>query len=96
MTVGDGFGDPGGDLATPSPARKRKVRDGSGSTEWLQGSRFWLLQSTDDEEEEVEEELSQGAEDFDMPLRYLCRTPSPVSGRDIVDDSKELAQQTLK
>jgi hypothetical protein len=60
------------------------------------GSGESFLASPDDEEEGVEEELSEGAEDLDMPLRYLCRTPSPVSGRDIVDDSKELARRTLK
>ncbi|KAM0863643.1 hypothetical protein ACQ4PT_044458 [Festuca glaucescens] len=93
MTVRDSTGDLSGDLATPSPAREGSPE---GSPDWLRGSRFWLLQSSDDEEEGVEEEVSCGAEDFDMSFKYFCRTPSPVSGRDIVDDSRELARRTLK
>ncbi|KAM0894841.1 hypothetical protein ACQ4PT_024277 [Festuca glaucescens] len=97
MTVGSGSGDLGGDLATPSQARdRRRVSEADGSPEWLRGSRFWLLQPSDDEEEGVDEEASPGVEDYDLSFRYLCRTPSPVSGRDIVDDSQELAQRTLK
>jgi hypothetical protein len=96
MTVGHGSGDSGGDLATPSPARDRKVRNADGSPEWLRGSRLWLRQSSDEEEEGDEEEFSSVSEDIDMPLRYLCRTSSPVSGRDIAEDSKELARRTLK
>ncbi|KAM0836214.1 hypothetical protein ACQ4PT_062457 [Festuca glaucescens] len=90
------LGDLGGDLATPPPVREHDVRDGGGSPEWLRGSRFWLLQSIDDEGEGGEEELSSVVEDCDMPIRYLCRTPSPASGRDIDEDSRELARRTLK
>ncbi|KAM0852978.1 hypothetical protein ACQ4PT_051394 [Festuca glaucescens] len=86
--VGDN-GDLRGDIATPSPARER-------SPEWLRGSRFWLLQASDDEEEGGDVELSPEVEDSDMSIRYLCRTPTPVSGIDIVDDSRDLARRTLK
>jgi hypothetical protein len=65
------------------------------SPAWLYGSRFWMLQSSD-EEEEGEEEVVSSATDIDKTLRYLCRTPSPVSGRDIVEDSSELPWRTLK
>jgi hypothetical protein len=96
MTVGGGSGDLGGDLATPSSAGdRRRVSEADGSPEWLRGSRFWLLQPSDDKEEGVDEEVSPGVEDYEMSVRYLCRTPSPVSGRDIVDDSQELARRTL-
>jgi hypothetical protein len=46
--------------------------------------------------EGVHDEESPGIEDYDISVRYLCRTPSPVSGRDIADDSQELARRTLK
>ncbi|KAM0909914.1 hypothetical protein ACQ4PT_014507 [Festuca glaucescens] len=93
---GDRAGDSGGDLATPSPARDRKVSNADGSPEWLRGSRFWLLDSSDDEEEGAEEGLSPGSEDFDTPVKYLCHTPSPVHDRDIAEDSKELVRRALK
>ncbi|KAM0873685.1 hypothetical protein ACQ4PT_037891 [Festuca glaucescens] len=94
MTVGDSGisgGDWDGDLATPSPARES-------SPEWLRGSRFWLLQASDEEEEEVAggEESAPGADGLDLSIRYLCRTPSPASGIDIVDDASDLARRALK
>ncbi|KAK1601452.1 hypothetical protein QYE76_018638 [Lolium multiflorum] len=92
MTVGgsgDCGGDSCGDFATASPVRES-------SPEWLRGSRFWLLQASDDEEDGGDLELSPGAADSDRSLMYLCRTPSPVSDIDIVDDSRELARRTTK
>jgi hypothetical protein len=70
-------GDLSGDFVTPSPARER-------SSEWLGGSRFWLLQSSDDEEEDDGAEPSSEGADADRSIAYLCRTPSPVSGIDMV------------
>ncbi|KAM0906584.1 hypothetical protein ACQ4PT_016712 [Festuca glaucescens] len=96
MTVRRGSGDPEGDRVTPSLEVDREVCIDDVSPEWLQGSRFWLLQASDDEEEEVEEECSLDVEDFDFSLRYLCRTPPAASDRDIVEDSRELARRTLK
>jgi hypothetical protein len=96
MTVRTSLGDLGGDVATPPPARGQDVRDGGGSPEWVRGSRFWLLQSSDDEEDGGEDELSSDAEDIDVPIRYLCHTPSPMGGIDIDEDSRELARRTLK
>ncbi|KAM0830239.1 hypothetical protein ACQ4PT_066356 [Festuca glaucescens] len=95
MTVGGVSGDSGGDLATPTPARVLKGSDGVCSPEWLSGSRFWMLQSSD-EDEEGEEEGSSSAGESDKPVRYLCRTPSPVGARDLFEDSTELARRTLK
>jgi hypothetical protein len=96
MTIGEGSGDLAGDLATLSPGDRRKVSEADGSPEWIYGSRFWLLQPSDDEEEGVHDEVSPDTEDFDIAIRYLCRSPSPVSGRDIADDSQELAWRTLR
>jgi hypothetical protein len=92
MTVrvsGDCGGDLGGDFVTPSPARER-------TPEWLGGSRFWLLQSSDDEDDGEDGELSPAAEDSDKSFAYLCRTPSPVNGIDIVVDSKDVERRTNK
>jgi hypothetical protein len=96
MTVRRGSGDSGGDLATMPPASYRKVSDTFCSLDWLGGGRFWLLQTSDDEREEDDEEVTSDTEDTDMTLRYLCRSPSPVSGRDIVEGSTVLAQRLLK
>ncbi|KAM0849021.1 hypothetical protein ACQ4PT_053994 [Festuca glaucescens] len=96
MTVRRGSGDLGGDLATPPPATDRKVSAAFCSPEWLCGSRFWMMQASDDEVEEDDEEVSSAPEVTDKTIRYLCRSPSPVSGRDIVDDSTALARRLLK
>jgi hypothetical protein len=97
MTVersGDCGGDLGGDLATPSPARE-------GSSDWLGGSRFWVLQASDDEDEDGGVEPSSprrtnviSAED--KPIAYLCRTPSPVDGIVMADESQDLARRAIK
>ncbi|KAM0865350.1 hypothetical protein ACQ4PT_043338 [Festuca glaucescens] len=96
MTVGDSTGDAGGDLATPTPVIVRTAGKVDGSPEWLRGSRFWLLQPSDDEEEGLGEESPAIDEDTDYSLRYMCRSPAPVTDRDIVEDSSELARRTLK
>jgi hypothetical protein len=41
-------------------------------------------------------ELSPEDADADLSIRYLCRTPSPVSGIDMVDNSRDLARRVLK
>ncbi|KAK1611062.1 hypothetical protein QYE76_034735 [Lolium multiflorum] len=92
MTVGGSGnhgGDPDGDLATPSPAREF-------SSGLLGGSRFWLLQASDDEEDDGEVELSPGVADSNGSLRYLCCTPTPANSIDIVDDSRDLARRARK
>ncbi|KAM0908073.1 hypothetical protein ACQ4PT_015705 [Festuca glaucescens] len=89
-------GDAGGDLATPTPVIVRTAGKVDGSPEWLRGSRFWLLQPSDDEEEGLGEESPAIDEDTDYSLRYMCRSPAPVTDRDIVEDSSELARRTLK
>jgi hypothetical protein len=92
MTVretGDCGGDLSGEFATPSPVRES-------SPEWLRGSRFWLLQASDDEDEGGDGEFSPDTANADGSIRYLCRTPSPVCGIDLADDSHELARRTRR
>ncbi|KAM0828219.1 hypothetical protein ACQ4PT_067689 [Festuca glaucescens] len=49
-----------------------------------------------DHEEDGDVELSPEVTDSDGSIRYLCRTPSPVSVIDIVDESRDLARRTIK
>jgi hypothetical protein len=62
--TGNYGGDLGGDCATPSPAREN-------ASGLLGGSRFWLLQASDDEEEDGDVELSPGVADSVGSMRYL-------------------------
>ncbi|KAM0930524.1 hypothetical protein ACQ4PT_000898 [Festuca glaucescens] len=94
MTVEGTSGDSSGDLVTPPPVKAQKGSDGDSSPERILGGRFWVLQSSDEEEDEEAEEIPL-AGDIES-IRYLCRTPSSVSGRDILEDTSELARRTLK
>ncbi|KAM0924796.1 hypothetical protein ACQ4PT_004716 [Festuca glaucescens] len=93
MTVGRG--DVGGDLGSPPPATDPKGAGEICSPEWLSGSCFWALQHSDEEDQGEAEEVSPLA-DMDKVSRYLCSTPTQVSGRDIDDSSTELARRSLK
>ncbi|KAM0870258.1 hypothetical protein ACQ4PT_040132 [Festuca glaucescens] len=85
----------GGDLVTPAPVKPLKGSDGDCSPECLLGSRFWELRSSEEDEDGEAEERSSAGES-EKSIRYLCRTPSPVSGRDILEDMSELARRALK
>jgi hypothetical protein len=94
MTVGEAFGDSGGDLTTPPPAKVQQERADCGLPKQPLGGRFWVLQSSDDEEDGDADELSSaGGSAFG---KYLCRTPLSVSGRDMSERSSELARRMRK
>ncbi|KAM0837866.1 hypothetical protein ACQ4PT_061357 [Festuca glaucescens] len=93
MTVGRG--DAEGDLGSPPPAADLKGAGEACSPEWLSGSRFWALQLSDDEDQGETEEVPALA-DMNKVIRYLCRTPTQVCNRDIIDGSSELARRNLK
>ncbi|KAM0849117.1 hypothetical protein ACQ4PT_053932 [Festuca glaucescens] len=94
MTVGEAFGDREGDLATPTPAKVQRGRDDCRSPERHLGGRFWVLQPSDDEEDSDVEEMSSAGGSVSM--KYLCQTPTSVSGRDISELPSELARRKLK
>ncbi|KAM0898640.1 hypothetical protein ACQ4PT_021807 [Festuca glaucescens] len=94
MTVRDALGDSGGDLATPPPARAKEEGIGCGSPKRPLGGRFWVLQSSDDEDDGNVDELS--ADGDSASRKYLCRTPLSVSGRDLSEPSSELARRMRK
>ncbi|KAM0845185.1 hypothetical protein ACQ4PT_056551 [Festuca glaucescens] len=97
MTVGAEPGDTGGDLVIPAPARASMARDGVCSPEWLSGSRFWMLQTSDDEDEdEGHSDRSSAADDRSVSDRYFCRTPLPVSDADLDEDTAELTRRHIK
>ncbi|KAM0842884.1 hypothetical protein ACQ4PT_058062 [Festuca glaucescens] len=94
MTVGKAFGDRKGDLANPPPAKVQRGRDDCRSPERHLGGRFWVLQSSDDEEDSDVEEMSSAGGSVSM--KYLCQTPTLVSGIDISEQPSELARRKLK
>jgi hypothetical protein len=49
-----------------------------------------------DDEDEGDEEGSSLAGDSSKSVKYFCRTPSPVSDTDLVEDTAELTQRHLK
>jgi hypothetical protein len=96
MTVGTPPGHAGGDLATPTPVWVSTAGEEDSSPEWLQGSRFWVLQSSDDEEdgeEDGEEGEAKGNADSAM---FLYRSPTPVSDADLLEGSAELSRRHRK
>jgi hypothetical protein len=100
MTVGGLPGDSGGDLATQTPATAPPVGEVVSSPERFIGSRFWVLQ-TDEEEDDGTED---GEEDVggmsggggDRSSIYLCHTPSPERNTDLVEGSSKLNRCHLK
>jgi hypothetical protein len=90
-----GGGDAGGDLGSPPPAIEPKRVGENFSPEWLSGSRFWSLQSSDDEDQEEEVEVSP-LKDIEKVFGYLWSTLTKVSDRDIDDSSPEVARRVLK
>ncbi|KAM0842689.1 hypothetical protein ACQ4PT_058202 [Festuca glaucescens] len=107
MTVEALSGDRGGDLAAQTPVRvstASEVREELAcSSERFSGSRFWLLQSEDVEENEEDADEEVGQQDGvssagigDKSVKYLCRTPSPVSDADLVEGSSELSRRQRK
>ncbi|KAK1604890.1 hypothetical protein QYE76_028563 [Lolium multiflorum] len=58
----DSVCDTGGDLATPTPTRVLTASEGVCSPEWISGSRFWMMQPSDDDDE-GEDEGSSSAGD---------------------------------
>jgi hypothetical protein len=107
MTVGVLSDDTGGDLAAQMPARVSTAREAREeafcSPERFCGSRFWMLQSEDDEEDEEDTGEEDGEEDGsssagvgDNSVKYLCRTASPVSDMDQVEGSSELSRRHRK
>jgi hypothetical protein len=99
MTVGTPSGDTDGDLATQTAARVSTAREGVCSPEWFSGSRFWMLQPADDEDDGEDDGEGDGFSavgDSARSVRYLCRTPSPVSDADLVEGSADLTRRHLK
>jgi hypothetical protein len=73
------------------------------SSERLIGSRFWALQSDDEEDDGIEDEEEDVSGDGGSSVRggdrlasYLCRTPTPSRDADLVEVSSELNQRQLK
>jgi hypothetical protein len=93
MTVGSPPGDTGGDLATPTPVKVPTAGEGVSSPEWLNGSRFWMLQSSDDEEDGEEDGEEGEDEDIADSVRFFYRSPSPVSDADLLEGSVELSRR---
>jgi hypothetical protein len=98
MTVrlgsGDALGDAGEDLSAPDPAATPSRFNDGGALEHPPEGRFWVLSSSDDEEEDevaiVSPLPSAGS------WRYLCRTPEEVADRDLQDPIRELARRSIK
>ncbi|KAM0930682.1 hypothetical protein ACQ4PT_000783 [Festuca glaucescens] len=94
MTVRGETGDAGGDPATPPPATVQARSNGGVSPERLLGGRFWVLESSDEEEDGDMEEISTLGDS--VSVRYLCRSPSSESDRDLQEGSQELARRAIK
>ncbi|KAM0831551.1 hypothetical protein ACQ4PT_065452 [Festuca glaucescens] len=76
MTVGEAStGDAEGDLAVPSPAWIGEARDPAPACV----GRFWALSESSGEGSDGENDEEESA----ISLRYVCRSPSPVSDRDL-------------
>ncbi|KAM0905449.1 hypothetical protein ACQ4PT_017369 [Festuca glaucescens] len=79
MTVDEAStGDAGGDLAIPPPGWIGEARDPAPACV----GRFWAISESSGEgsDGEDDEEASASSQ---FSLRYVCRSPSPVSGRDL-------------
>ncbi|KAM0842952.1 hypothetical protein ACQ4PT_058013 [Festuca glaucescens] len=97
MTVEAETGDTGGDLVIPAPARASTASEEVCSPEWLSGSRFWMLQASDDEDEDKgHADRSSAAGDNSVSAKYLCHTPLPVSNADLDEDTAELTRRHIK
>ncbi|KAM0905253.1 hypothetical protein ACQ4PT_017525 [Festuca glaucescens] len=96
MTVGSPPGDTGGDLATPTPVKVPTAGESVSAPEWLTGSRFWMLQSSDDEDNGEEDGDEGKDEDMAGSVSFFCRSPSPASDADLHERSEELARRHRK
>jgi hypothetical protein len=92
MAIGTSPGDTGGDLNAPTPARALTASEGVCSPDWLSGSLFWMLQPSDDEDDGEEDR----EEDSSISVRCFCRSPSPVTDADLLEESAELTRRHLK
>jgi hypothetical protein len=68
--------------------------NGGSSPEHLLGGRFWVLESSDDEDGEDLEEISPLGDS--ASFRYLCRSPAAESDMDLKECSQELARRAFK
>ncbi|KAM0921230.1 hypothetical protein ACQ4PT_007109 [Festuca glaucescens] len=94
MTVTEALGERDGDPADPPPARVLSGQEGCQSPERRLGGRFWVLQSSNDEDDS-EGEATLAARDT-ASLQYLCQTPLSVADRDLSERSSMLARRQLK
>jgi hypothetical protein len=94
MTVGLATGVCLGDHKISSPGFATMVREEDASPESPLGGRFWVLQTSDDEED-GQAEAESPVRDW-ASMRYGCLTPSSASGRDLAESSTELASRALK
>ncbi|KAM0838614.1 hypothetical protein ACQ4PT_060844 [Festuca glaucescens] len=62
----------------------------SGSTELIPQGRFWVLAAEDQGSSSEVEEETGGSE---SAFRYLCRSPSPDDGRDLIESASGLARR---
>jgi hypothetical protein len=83
VTVGDS-GDGAGDLACTSPELTGPATDPSSEIR----SRFWGASVSSDDGSDVDLDEAAPMESLSS-LRYLCRSPTPVSGRDLQWSSGE-------
>jgi hypothetical protein len=85
-----------GDLR-PSPSKGTSPAVATkGNPDWLPLSRFWVLESDEEEDADEGTDLTPTPVCSDRSLRYLCRSPSPVSTRDISEEPLQLARRAQR
>ncbi|KAM0869527.1 hypothetical protein ACQ4PT_040618 [Festuca glaucescens] len=84
---GDCPGDCEGDSILPAAG---DTSTSSGSTELIPQGRFWVLAAEDQGSSSEVEEETGGSE---SAFRYLCRSPSPDDGRDLIESASGLARR---
>nr|XP_051216666.1 uncharacterized protein LOC127334288 [Lolium perenne] len=100
MAVGEATGKATGDgetdLGSPTSEVISPAAVNKGNPQKVPLSRFWVLESDEDEDGVDGEELPPTSCCSDRSLRYLCRSPSPVSTRDISEEPLELARRAQR
>jgi hypothetical protein len=93
--TGGEFGVAGGEPVTPSPASVQPPLNCGRGTDRPVG-RFWVLESSDDEQDDEDAMVDTSSPQEAGSWKYLCRTPEVIFDRELFESTQDLARRASK